>query len=257
MKGLVKASPIVVSVLCLVSLYLTFTIRGQKNRLSQDLASVKSTLEQTNNQLDRTRRNLEEITAKLRQTENDLTTVKAEISAKDIELAQRRRDIDQLTRAKTEAEQQAAAARAQLQKNNDEIARLKQRLEGLDIASIEELTKKVEALTAENRMLGERLSGLTREKQALEARIQELTTTPADLRGRVVLAKSQWNFLIMDLGREQRVQPNSEFLVYRDGSLVAKARVTSVYPNSSVAELVPGFTKSAPREGDTVVFQKM
>ncbi|MCS7048934.1 MAG: hypothetical protein NZ483_06540 [Verrucomicrobiae bacterium] len=257
MKGLVKAAPIIVSVLCLVSLYFAFTIKGQKTQLNQDLTSAKSNLEQANNQLDRARRNLEETTAKLRQAETDLATAKAEVSAKDVELAQRRREIDQLTRAKTEAEERAAAARAEVQKINDEMAQLKQRLQALDVASIEDLTKKVEALTSENQLLGERLAGLNREKEALEARIQELTTTPADLRGRVTLAKSQWNFLIMDLGREQRVQPNSHFLVYRDSSLVAKARVTSVYPNSSVAELVPGFTKSPPREGDTVVLQKM
>lgn len=257
MKGLVKAAPIIVSVLCLVSLYFAFTIKGQKTRLNEDLAASKSSLEQANNQLDRTRRDLETATAKQRQAENDLATAKAELSAKDVELAQRRRDIEQLTRAKTEAEEQAAAARVQVQKINEEMAKLREKLEGLDVASLEDMAKKVEGLTAENRMLGEQLAGLVREKQALENRLQEMTTTPADLRGRVTLAKAQWNFLIMDLGREQRVQPNSEFLVYRDSSLVAKARVTSVYPNSSVAELVPGFTKSAPREGDTVVFQRM
>ncbi len=47
----------------------------------------------------------------------------------------------------------------------------------------------------------------------------------------------------MDIGKDQRVQPNTEYLVYRDSSLIAKAKVTTVYPNSSVADLIPAFKK--------------
>ena len=132
---------------------------------------------------------------------------------------------------------------------------MKEKLGGL--GNVEEITKKLEEITAANKSLGEKVAALTTENGIIAKKLEEATTTPADLRGRVAMAKGQWNFLIMDIGKDQRVQPNTEYLVYRDSSLVAKAKVSTVYPNSSVADLVPVFTKTMPREGDTVVFKKM
>ena len=58
---------------------------------------------------------------------------------------------------------------------------------------------------------------------------------------------------MLDIGKEERVHSQSEFLLYRNGDLVAKARVTAVNPKNSVAELIPDFTVGMPQEGDLAV----
>jgi chromosome segregation ATPase len=257
MKALVKIAPIVVIIACAASLVFAFRLSGQKKGLQEDLASKTSELDQTRAKLGQTQSELATTTGQLKQTQNDLAAAKANLEAKDIELGQRRSEIEDLGRAKAAAEQEVAGLKAKVEQSAKEMAALQEKLGSIDVGSIEELSKKVEAMASENKVLGEKVVALTSEKEMLAKKLEEATTSPADLRGRVALAKSQWNFLIMDIGKEQRVQPNSEFLVYRDTSLVAKARVTTVYPNSSVADMVPGFTKSVPREGDTVVLKKM
>ncbi len=257
MKALVKIAPIVIIVACAASLFFAFRLSGQKQGLKDDLASKTADLDQTRAKLGQTQTELTATTGQLKQTENDLAAAKANLEAKDIELGQRRRDIEDLGRAKAAVEQEVAGLKEKVDQSAKEMAALQEKLGSIDVGSIEELSKKIEAMTTENKVLAEKVGALTGEKDALAKKLEEATTSPADLRGRVALAKSQWNFLIMDIGKGQRVQPNSEFLVYRDTSLVAKAKVTTVYPNSSVADLLPGFTKSAPREGDTVVLKKM
>lgn len=257
MKALAKFAPIVIIIACAASLFFAFRLSGQKQGLKDDLARTTSDLDQTRAKLGQTQTELSNTSAQLKQSQNDLATAKANLDAKDVELGQRRREIEELGRAKAAAEQEIAGLKDKMEATAKEMAALQEKLGSIDIGSIEDLSKKIEAMTTENKVLADKVAALTGEKDALAKKLEEATTSPADLRGRVALAKSQWNFLIMDIGKEQRVQPNSEFLIYRDTSLVAKAKVTTVYPNSSVADLVPGFTKSAPREGDTVVLKKM
>jgi len=80
-----------------------------------------------------------------------------------------------------------------------------------------------------------------------------LTTTPTNLRGRVVAVQDNWGFVVLNLGRDQRVQPNAEFIVFRNNKMITKVKVRSVGENTSVAESLKGFQLSQPRVGDLIV----
>jgi chromosome segregation ATPase len=255
MKALVKIAPIVIALASLVSFYFAYSLGNQRTGLRTELASTKSDLQQTQTKLGNTQKELTDTTATLRQRDNDLAQTKANLDAEKTKFALKERELEQANAAKQAAEQQVAQLKDQIAASEKAMADLKEKLEGLDVVNIEDLTKKLQAITDENKVLADKLAVLTTEKDQLEKKLVDATTTPADLRGKVALANSQWNFLVMDLGREKRVQPNSQFLVYRDNLLIAKAKVTSVYPNSSVADLMPGFTTRAPQAGDLVVFQ--
>ncbi len=59
--------------------------------------------------------------------------------------------------------------------------------------------------------------------------------------------------MVLDIGKEERVHADTEFLLYRGDDLVGKARITAVNKTSSVAELLPGFTVKMPEPGDLAV----
>jgi hypothetical protein len=87
----------------------------------------------------------------------------------------------------------------------------------------------------------------------LKKQVEDLTTTPAGVRGRVSLVENNWGFVVLDIGDTQRVRRNSEFLIYRDAKLVGKVHITSVAANTSVAQILPGYQGGPPRPGDMAV----
>ncbi len=105
----------------------------------------------------------------------------------------------------------------------------------------------------ENKVLGEQLVTMHATNEFLQARVEELSTTPVGLRGHVTVVQGKWGFIVMDVGHSQRVQKDSEFLVYRDSKFVAKVQVVSVAANTSIAQIMPEFMKRPPEPGDLVV----
>ena len=76
---------------------------------------------------------------------------------------------------------------------------------------------------------------------------------PPGLKGKVVAVDPKWNFVVLDIGERQGVLENAEMLVNRNGKLVAKVRITSVHPNSSVANILPAWAQADVMEGDQVI----
>ena len=91
------------------------------------------------------------------------------------------------------------------------------------------------------------------ENQQLKDKVVELSTTPANLHGRVANVQDKWNFLVLDIGQQQQVRKNAQFLIYRDHKPVGNVQVLSVGPTTSVAEILPGTRHETPRVGDVAV----
>jgi predicted nuclease with TOPRIM domain len=122
-----------------------------------------------------------------------------------------------------------------------------------NINNIAELRDRIVSMGEENGVLGKQLMALHTENEQLKTRIEELSTTPVGLRGHVSVVQGKWGFIVMDLGHSQRVQPNSEFLVYRDSKFVGKVQVVSVAANNCIAQILPDYLKHPPQPGDLVV----
>jgi len=77
---------------------------------------------------------------------------------------------------------------------------------------------------------------------------------PAGLRGKVLVADPKYNFVVLDIGSDQKVVTAGRFLVSRNGKLIAKLKVSSVQPNRSIANVMPGWNLSEVIEGDQVFY---
>jgi len=76
------------------------------------------------------------------------------------------------------------------------------------------------------------------------------------LRGAVLAVNQAYNFVVLSLGGRQGVEPNSEMLVVRDGTLIGKIRISSVEPATAIGDIV---TSSLARgvqvqPGDIVIY---
>jgi len=117
---------------------------------------------------------------------------------------------------------------------------------------LDEKTQLIESITAK---------GADNEHQLAELRkIQRDRETKlglAGLQGRILAVNAGWNFVVLDVGDKKGVTVNAPLLVVRGNQPIAKLRITSVEPSTSIADVLPG---SVPRgvtvqPGDTVIFQ--
>lgn len=78
----------------------------------------------------------------------------------------------------------------------------------------------------------------------------------ADLSGEVVEVNDQWNFVVLNLGRSNRVPENLKMLVARGDKLVARLQVSKVLGKVSVAEILPEAKIDSVKVGDRVIMPK-
>ena len=187
--------------------------------------------------------------------------------------------------AKAEAElaqvhKEKADLEAKLNANQQEIASLQKRVEEAgknasasvvgsspgDSAQVADLQSQVDDLRRQ-------LDGAEKEKAFLSEKLQSAQGRPAQVqqeekkrrepaprrtgvRGTVLAVNQAYNFVVLNLGARQGVEPNSEMLVLREGTLIGKIRISTVEPATAIGDII---TSSLARgvqiqPGDTVIY---
>ncbi len=65
-----------------------------------------------------------------------------------------------------------------------------------------------------------------------------------------------YNFVVLNLGGRQGVEPNAEMLVMREGTLIGKIRISSVEPSTAIGDVVTSSLERGVQvqPGDIVVY---
>jgi len=204
--------------------------------------------EQRANQL---QKDLEAKEAELQQKVAELAAAQAELTRKDAQIAQLNTDLERtnndLRRARAERDQaQARVVQYELtglepDEIKEVIARLKQSLENITA---------LEATVVDR----------NREIDGLKTRIAELVgddapvILPAGLKGKVVTVDPKWDFVVINLGKNDGLLINGQMLVSRDGKLLAKVKIVNVMDDKAIANVMTGWKLDTIMEGDTVLY---
>jgi multidrug efflux pump subunit AcrA (membrane-fusion protein) len=256
MKNLGKIASILTILACLGSLYFTYNLSEKKKAQTAEIARLDGSLTATQAKLTTSEKNLKATKESLDQTQTKLAQSDASLQATKVTLDQKTQEAESLTKQVADAKQQldqakaeASSAQASLKKIQDGLAAA-----GIqDIGSMEQLREKILAQTEENKILGQQLLQMRDSVKTLSARIEDLTSMPVNLRGKIAAVQDRWGFVVLDLGRIDHVQSNSNFLVYRDTQLIGKVQVRTVLPTTSIAEINPDYQRGVPRIGDLVI----
>ena len=202
----------------------------------------------------------------MKKAEDELVAAKATIDEKDKDIASKKGEIDKIS--------------ADLKKAGDELA-----------AKIEEIAKATKADPAGvpmdlEKIVAER-DALAKSKAELESRVAELTQvhdtmskqladerskassfetqvksyksdyTRPGITGTVLAYNPGWNFVVISLGDRQSLKAGKEMVVTRDGQMIAKLRVKTVEPTTSIADVIPSSVAKGQsvQPGDSVVYE--
>lgn len=70
--------------------------------------------------------------------------------------------------------------------------------------------------------------------------------------GQVVVVNREYDFIVVNLGRNQGLQIGQEFQIVRGNEILGRAKVEKVYDELSAAAILPDSNKASIREGDLV-----
>lgn len=142
-------------------------------------------------------------------------------------------------------------------------------------AQLDDTRRQLESAERENAFLSEKLSGSPSGKIALSertattrsrsaavapitqsARRELAPAPPGSLRGTVLAVNQAYNFVVLNLGKRQGLQPNADLLIYRGGTRIGKLRVSSVEPATGIADIVTSTLARGVQvqPGDTVIY---
>jgi len=125
-------------------------------------------------------------------------------------------------------------------------------------AQLDEARHQLENAEHENAFLSEKIRSAQDRTGQLEdeRRRRAPVVTRTGVRGTVLAVNQAYNVVVLNLGGRQGVETNAEMLVFRDGILIGKIRVSSVEPSTAIGDIV---TSSLARgvqvqPGDIVVY---
>jgi myosin heavy subunit len=215
--------------------------------------------------------NLKEETSQHKKYQGLYTTTDKELKKTVTELKQTKATLEQTTEqrdnAVKKAEEQTKLAE-RLQKDLDttlaERNTAQEKLAAYDAAGLS--PKQVTTLRDDMKALEKTLAGAQAESRVLAQNNETLknqldrflhperhVTLPASLTGKVLVVDPKYNFVLLDIGENQRAKEYGEMLVNRNGKLVAKVIIRGMQKDRSIANVLPGWEIGEVMEGDQAI----
>ena len=228
--------------------------------LQEDLKKTKATLRTTQADLTKTK-------DELKKTNEELTTTKADVETKAKEIATLKGSLDEATKKVADVTAQLEAKTKEAATLADQFEQIKKVFEGV---KPEELKAKIDQQAADLMKAQTELAeqkqvnvGLTAQLDSTKASKEKAETTvktyvdgtvKAGLEGKVLAYNPGWNFVVLSVGDKAGVRANAPLIVKRGNEMIARLRITTVEPATSIADVVPGSTHGKILPGDTVIF---
>ena len=181
--------------------------------------------------------------ADLAQSQKEKADLQTRLDANQSETASLRKRVEEAEKAAKPSETPAAAAAGS-------VAELQ--------AQLDDARRQLDSAEKEKVFLSEKLQS-AQERSAPpqeERKRRETGTRRTGVRGTVLAVNQAYNFVVLNLGARQGVEPNSEMLVLREGTLIGKIRISSVEPATAIGDIITGSLARGVQvqPGDTVIY---
>lgn len=202
----------------------------------------------------------------LKEREAAVATATAKVAENDARVAKAEGDLIQLQTEKNDLQAKLQAAQSEvstLQSKVEEAGAKPSENPGAPSlqelqAQLDEARHQLESAERENAFLSEKIhSAQDRTSQFEEERRRRgPTMSKAGVRGTVLAVNQAYNFVVLNLGGRNGVEPNAEMLVIRDGTVIGKIRVSSVEPSTAIGDIVTSTLARGVQvqPGDIVVY---
>jgi hypothetical protein len=207
------------------------TVQQDKARLEEDLAGSQREVSQARAELTESMKAQETLTRSIEDREREIARLTKDLEQTQTESSKVNNQIAKLQNERDEARRQLT-----------ELERAKTDLESKLMAA-EEPTVELDRVLVSGTGDG-----------AASGTVLPASAVPgmpgAD--GQVVVINREYDFIVMNLGRNHGIAVGQEFQIGRGGEVLGRVKVEKVYDELSAAAILPDSKKSSIREGDSV-----
>ena len=248
-------------VLTLVTAGLGFVAKQKVDALQSDMLGMRRDLKATTATLTKTRTDLDG-------AKKDLADTKQQLDERVADLAKAKTDLDA-------AQRDLATAKADVEAKTKELATIRETMpavggEQLSAAQISErMAQKDKELAdaktalAEAQQVADTLNDRVRvQEEQIATKTREVAayrnvTVQQGLSGRILAYNPGWNFVVLSIGDKAGLKSGVQMIVSRGNQMIGKVRVTSVEPNTAIADVLPGTVARGQslQAGDSVIYQ--
>ena len=234
-----------------------------------NIDKLKSTLTETKGSRDAAETKARNEKDRANKAEETATAATAKLDDATKEVAARTKEAEDM---KT----QAAEAKLMVEAKTKDVADLTERIakmsaapqpgvpvENPEVARLTAELQKAQAEVAEARQVSDSLNNRIKDTEGKlsaseqKEKLRSSGMVRAGLQGRVLAVNSGWNFVVLSVGDKQGVIVNAPLLVVRNNEPIARLRITSVEPSTSIADVIPGTVRKgvSVQAGDSVIFE--
>ena len=124
-------------------------------------------------------------------------------------------------------------------------------------AQLDDARKQLEGAEHEKTFIAERLGPTREQSRAPEVMVQRRDPSfHPSVRGTVLAVNQAYNFVVLNLGNRQGLEPNTEMLVLRETTIIGKIRISSVEPATAIGDILGNSLARGVQvqPGDTVIY---
>src|SRR5438045_3562228 len=186
--------------------------------------------------------------------EKELKAREAAIAAEQAKLAERKDNTGAAEGQLAQILKEKRQLEAKLQDKEGEILALQKQIEEKQPTSANPGAPSVVELQAQLDDARQQLDSGEREKSLLSEKLQSVRERSSQLedekkrravargkvgvRGTILAVNQAYNFVVLNLGGRNGVEPHSEMLIVRDGSFIEKRRISSVEPATAIGDII-------------------
>lgn len=204
--------------------------------------------------------------AEAKKAGEELKVANAEVEKQKTEAATAKKEKEDLDKQLGESRLAANGLTAEIERLKIELGKPKEVGVAVEDPRIQTLTADLEKARAENTektQLIEQLNKAKNDKDEAFANLnKEVDRYRAgfarnSLTAKILAVNPGWNFVVLSAGDRQGAAPGAVMIVTRGGEQIARARITSVEPSTSIADILPGSVRKGltVQPGDTVVYE--
>jgi len=188
------------------------------------------------------------------QHEKELKARESAIAAQQAKLVEREATAGPAEGQLTQVLDEKKRLEAKLQDKEAEILTLQKQIEEKQPASVNPGAPSSVELQAQLDDARQQLETAEREKSLLSEKVQAVKERSVQLedekkrravahgkigvRGTVLAVNQAYNFVVLNLGGRNGVEPHSEMLIVRDGTFIGKIRISSVEPATAIGDII-------------------
>lgn len=247
--------------LMIATAVVSFLAKGNIDTVQGNLRDTKNTLTATTSSLKRTE-------GELKVAQEEAQAVKTALEAEKAQGEKLKADAEAAAAKVTQVQAELDAKVAELKAANEKMVNMPTTPMGNPQAEAEaqklrEDLQKAQTELAESKQVQETLNARVRDaEEKFKAQVSEVERyrkgfAKNSLSGRIMAVNPGWNFVVLSVGDRQGAAVGANMLVLRGGEPIGKAKISSVEPSTSIADIVPGSVPEGytVQPGDTVVYE--